>query len=131
MTHRSTDKHRDALSEKVIGCAIEVHRQLGPGLSESAYEAALSHELSLADVEHERQVRVPVQYKGIDIDAECHLDMLIEGELVIKLKTVERIMLSHEAQLASCLKLSGHERGLILNFQGPTLKEGIKRVVLS
>ena len=130
MDHRDTEAQRDALSEKVIGCAIEVHRHLGPGLLESAYEMCLCHELEAAGLTFRRQVPLPVRYKQVSLEMGYRLDVVVEDELVVELKTVGAIARIHEAQLLTYLKLSGYPRGLILNFHAPVLKDGIKRMVL-
>jgi len=121
---------RDALSEKVIGCAIEVHRLLGPGLLESAYEECLCYELSCAGLAFTRQSKLPVRYKSVSIEAGYRLDIVVEGQLIVEAKSVEKILPLHEAQLLTYLKLSGIKTGLILNFNAPMLKDGIKRMVL-
>ena len=124
----STD--RDPLSHEVIGAAIEVHRQLGPGLLESAYEQCLCHELFLRKLKVERQVDLPVSYKGIQVDLGYRLDLVVDDALIVELKTVEQIMPIHEAQLLTYLKLSGKKIGLLLNFHSPTIRDGIKRMAL-
>jgi len=130
MNHRGAEAQRDTLSDKVIGAAIEVHRHLGPGLLESAYEECLCHELSLRDVVFKRQVPLPLEYKGIHLDCGYRMDVLVEKQLVIELKTVDRLLPIHEAQLLTYLKLGGIRKGLLLNFHAPVLKQGIKRMVL-
>jgi len=130
MNHRGTETPRDALSDKVIGAAIEVHRHLGPGLLESAYEECLCHELTLRKMAFNRQVPLPLEYKGIHLDCGYRMDVLVESTLVIEIKAVERLMPIHEAQLLSYLKLGGIKTGLLLNFHVPVLKHGIKRMVL-
>lgn len=119
-----------ALTERVIGCAIEVHRHLGPGLLESAYEDCLCHELAQQGIAFARQVQLPVIYKGLHLDAAYRLDILVEGQLVVEIKAIERILAIHEAQLLTYLKMSGHRTGLILNFNHAVLKEGIRRLVI-
>jgi GxxExxY protein len=121
---------RDPLTEAVIGAAIEVHRVLGPGLLESVYERCLSHELRLRGIEHERQMLLPVLYKGVPLDADLRLDIVIPGQLVLELKSVESLQPIHEAQLLTYLKLSGIRLGLLINFNVPLLKDGIKRRIL-
>ncbi len=118
-----------ALSERVIGCAIEVHRHLGPGLLESAYVDCLCFELGAAGLAFQRQVELPVVYKGMPLAAAYRLDILIANRLVVEVKSVERILAVHEAQLLTYLRLSGHRAGLLLNFNHVVLKEGIRRVV--
>jgi GxxExxY protein len=142
MNHRGTEAQRkiveiarsqgdrDPLTDAVIGAAIEVHRQLGPGLLESAYEECLCLDLSQLGFSFLRQVSLPVRYKGILLDCAYRMDIVIPGELVIELKTVEKLLPIHEAQLLTYLKLSGVSTGLLLNFNVAVLKDGIKRLVL-
>jgi GxxExxY protein len=120
----------DELSNRVIGCAIEVHRELGPGLLESTYEQCFAHELKLGGITFQLQHPQPVQYKGIRIDCGYRLDILVENSLVIELKSVEQIKGIHEAQLLTYMKLSGAKTGLLMNFNVTKLKDGIKRFVL-
>ena len=121
---------RDPLTEQVIGAAIEVHRVLGPGLLESVYELALCHELDLRGVEHQRQIELPVVYKGTPLDCHFFMDLVIPDRLVVELKTVDKLHPIHEAQLLTYMKLSGIRLGLLLNFNVHLLKEGIKRMIL-
>ncbi|MFN0134852.1 MAG: GxxExxY protein [Phycisphaerae bacterium] len=121
---------RDPLTAAVIGAAIEVHKVLGPGLLESAYETCLCHELSLRSVSFERQVALPVPYKGLKLDAAYRLDLVVERALIVELKAVERIEEIHKAQLLTYMRLSGLRKGLILNFYVPYLRDGIVRMVL-
>jgi GxxExxY protein len=118
------------VTEAVIGAAIEVHKALGPGLLESAYEECLCRELELRGIAYRRQVALPVTYKGIQSDCGYRLDILVENLVVIEIKTVEDVLPIHEAQLLTYLKLGGWQAGLILNFNVPVLKQGIKRRVL-
>ncbi len=120
----------DGLSRRMIGCAIEVHRELGPGLLESAYEQCLAHELTLQGIPYERQKPMPVTYKGIMIDYGYRLDLLVDGKIVVELKAVAAIEPIHEAQLLTYLKLAKLKTGLLINFNVPLLKDGIKRFVL-
>jgi GxxExxY protein len=120
----------DGLSNVVIGCALEVHRQLGPGLLESAYEAALAYELAQAGVPFERQVELPVFYKGNPLDSNYRLDMVVDGQLLLELKSVDVLQGIHEAQLLTYMKLSGLRTGLLINFNETLLKNGIRRRVL-
>ncbi len=121
---------RDPLTEKVIGLAIEVHRVLGPGLLESAYEGCFCYELKANGVPHRRQVPLPVVYKSIKLDCGYRMDVVIDGRLVIELKTVDRLLPIHDAQMLTYLKLSGIRTGLLMNFNTPVLKDGIRRLVL-
>jgi GxxExxY protein len=122
-----TEGGRDPLSRKVIGCAIEVHRTLGPGLLESAYEQCLAHELRLKGLEFRLQVPVPVKYKGILLHCGYRADLIVEDFLLIELKAVEQITRLHDAQIITYLKLANIPTGLILNFNTRILKEGIRR----
>ena len=117
------------LTGKIIGAAIEVHKALGPGLLESSYEECLSHELKLRRVPFERQVSLPVEYKGVKLDCGYRLDLLVDKKVVLELKAVDRIERIHEAQLLTYLKLGGWSVGLLINFNVPVLKTGIKRIV--
>ena len=121
---------RDPLTETVIGLAIEVHRALGSGLLESAYEACFCYELKANDVSYQRQVPLPVVYKSIKLDCGYRIDVVIDGLLVIELKTVDRLLPIHDAQMLTYLKLSGIRTGLLMNFNMPVLKDGIRRLVL-
>jgi GxxExxY protein len=123
-------KDYDELSGKVIGCAIEVHRHLGPGLLESAYERCLSFELLTNNIHHTGQKELPIKYKGIDLDCGYRIDLLIENKLIIELKSVETILPIHEAQILTYMKLADIHTGLLINFNVPLLKEGIKRFIL-
>ncbi len=116
------------LSGLVIGAAIEVHKVLGPGLLESAYENCLCHELQLRSVIFERQKPLPITYKGVDLDCGYRLDVVVQGMLVIEVKACERIEPIHQAQLLTYLKLSGLSLGLLLNFNVPVMRDGIVRV---
>ena len=109
---------------------MEVHRHLGPGLLESAYEECLAHELYLNKVDFHRQVPIPVTYKGLNLECGYRMDILVEDTLIIELKSVERILPIHEAQLLTYIKLSKVNKGLIINFNVPLLKDGLKRLVL-
>ncbi|MFM9905980.1 MAG: GxxExxY protein [Pyrinomonadaceae bacterium] len=117
------------LTEKIIGCAIEVHKAIGPGLLESAYEECLCYELAQNGLKFERQVPLPVVYKGVKLECGYKLDIIVENIVVIELKAVDRIIAIHEAQLLSYLRMLDLRVGLILNFHSSVLKEGIKRIV--
>jgi GxxExxY protein len=119
----------DQITDRIIGCAIEVHRVLGPGLLESAYEECLCYELSQARLTFKRQVPVPVHYKGINLDCGYILDVLVENTVIVELKTAEKLLPIHEMQLLTYLRLTGCHVGLLLNFRQPTLKSGLRRVV--
>ena len=120
----------EQITEAIIGAAIEVHRLLGPGLLESAYEECLCHELSLRGLSFERQVPLPVIYKGVKLDCGYRLDIVVADQVVVELKTVDALLPVHEAQLLTYLKLSGKRIGLLLNFHVEVLRNGIKRRVL-
>ena len=120
----------DELSNKVIGCAIEVHKILGPGLLESAYERCLSFELTCANISHNVQKELPVEYKKVKLDCGYRIDMLIENGIIVELKSVDKILPIHEAQLLTYMKLSGIKIGLLMNFNVCRLKDGLKRFVL-
>jgi len=122
--------HEEAITEKIIGAAIEVHRELGPGLLESAYEQCLCYELKALDVSFRRQVDVPVEFKSVRLDCGYRLDLLVEEKVVVELKCVEHINDIHRAQLLTYLKLSHLNVGLLLNFNVPLLRDGIVRMVL-
>jgi GxxExxY protein len=117
------------LTERIIGCSIEVHKAIGPGLLESAYEECLCFELGHTGLTFRRQVPLPVRYKSVNLDCGYSLDLIVENEIIIELKAVERIMPIHEAQLLSYLKMLNKRIGLILNFHTSIMKHGIKRIV--
>ncbi len=117
------------ITEKIIGCAIEVHWALGPGLLESAYEECLCYELKQANLEFERQVSLPVIYKGVKLDCGYRMDVVVEDSVIVELKAIERISSVSEAQLLSYLKLYNKKVGLLINFHVPVLKSGLKRIV--
>ena len=121
---------RDGLSERVIGLAIEVHRALGPGLFESAYEECLCFELKTAGLDFARQVPLPITYKAVKLDCGYRMDFVVDKRLVIELKTVERLLPIHDAQLLTYLRLGRIPTGLLFNFHSAVLKDGIKRLVL-
>jgi GxxExxY protein len=120
----------EQLTEQFIGAAIEVHRELGPGLLESAYEQCLCHELSLRGISFQRQVPLPVKYKGILLDCGYRIDLIVADEVILELKCVDKIIPVHEAQLLTYLKLSGKRVGLLINFNSEVLRTSIKRMVL-
>lgn len=120
----------DALTEQIIGAAIQVHRELGPGLLESAYEACLCHELSLKSLKVERQKAIPISYKGIKLDAGYRLDLIVQGQVIVEIKAVSKLLPVHEAQLLSYLKQVGGGRGLLINFNVQLLKHGLRRLIV-
>lgn len=120
----------DELSKRVIGCALEVHRHLGPGLLESSYEQCLAHELSCARLPFQRQVELPLHYKTVHLDCGYRIDVLVDGKLIVELKSVEQLLPIHEAQLLTYMKLARVPTGLLINFNVRLLKQGLKRFVL-
>jgi GxxExxY protein len=120
----------DLLSKRVIGCALEVHRALGPGLLESAYEQCLSFELSAANISFQLQHPLPLEYKGIKLDCGYRADLLIENQLLVELKSVEKMLPIHEAQLLTYMKIAKVPIGLLINFNVKQLKMGLRRFVL-
>lgn len=123
------EKRANEITESVIGAAIAVHRELGPGLLESAYEACMVYELTERGLSVERQKPLSVTYRGIRIDCGYRIDLLVERAVIVELKAVERLLPLHEAQILTYLKLSGLHVGLLLNFNVPLMKDGIKRLV--
>ncbi len=121
----------DALSRQIIGAAIEVHRQLGPGLLESAYEECLAHELGLQHIPYERQKVIPVSYKGLQLECGFRLDLLVDSLVIVELKAISEFAPVHEAQVLTYLKLTQCKLGLLLNFNVTRMRQGIKRVVLN
>ncbi len=119
---------RDPLTQKVIGCAIEVHRHLGPGLLESTYEKCLAFELTLAGISFKLQTAIPIEYKNVRLDCGFRVDLFIENCLIVELKAVEQILPIHEAQLITYMKLTETPVGLIINFNVRVLKDGIRRL---
>lgn len=122
--------HEKDLTSQIIGAAIEVHRALGPGLLESAYQTCLAHELTLRGLSFEQQKPLAVEYKGVRLDCGYRLDFLVAGKVVVELKAVDQLLSVHEAQLLTYLKLTRCKVGLLINFNVPVLKRGIKRMVL-
>ena len=120
----------DELSNKVIGLAIEVHRELGPGLLENTYKQCLAHELSQTKINFQMEVELPVIYKNIRISCGYRIDLLIENKIIVELKSVDKILPIHEAQLLTYMKLANIKTGLLINFNEKILKNGIKRFVL-
>jgi GxxExxY protein len=119
------------LTERVIGLAIVVHKELGPGLLESVYEACLAFELKRAGIPFRRQVAVPIVYRGFRLDTGFRADLLIHDDLIIEIKAIDRISPAHEAQLLTYLRMSGRQVGLLLNFNATLLKDGLRRMVHS
>lgn len=124
------ESKRDPRTARIIDSAIEVHRELGPGLLEKTYERCLFHELTMRGIEVRSQIAVPVMYKGLEIDCAYQLDLLVEESVTVELKAVEKLLPIHEAQLLTYMKLAGIRTGLLLNFNVPLMRDGIKRMVL-
>ena len=121
---------RDALTDRIIGLAIEVHRHLGPGLLESTYEECLCYELTEHGIGFKRQVPLPVVYKSVRLDCGYRIDIVVDDRLILELKSAERLLPIHEAQVLTYMRLSGMPTGLLLNFNTPVLKDGIRRLML-
>jgi len=117
------------ISGKIIEFSIKVHKELGPGMLESAYEACLLYELRQAGLKAESQLKLPIIYQGVKIEAGYRIDLLVEDSVIVELKTVERILPIHEAQLLSYLRLSKLKLGLLINFNVKLLRDGIRRIV--
>ena len=128
--HRDTEAQRDSLSDLVIGAAIEVHRHLGAGLLESAYEECLCYELAQKQISFQRQLALPIIYKILELDVQYRLDILVENTLLLELKSVDKLLPIHEAQLLTYMKLGKISTGLLINFNVPVLKNGLKRMKL-
>lgn len=121
--------HENEISSAIIGSAIEVHRELGPGLLESTYETCLEHELSLKDLDVKRQVALPVIYKNVKLNAGYRIDLLVENKVIVEIKSVEALADIHTAQILTYLKLKDLKLGLLLNFNSVKLIDGLKRVI--
>jgi GxxExxY protein len=117
------------ITQAIIGAAIEVHKALGPGLLESAYEECLARELTLKGIPFERQHPLPIEYKGLQLDCGYRIDLLVENRVVVELKAIEGLLPLHEAQILTYLKLGGWSTGLLINFNVPVLTKGIRRLV--
>ena len=122
--------HEKELTDSIIGAAIEVHRELGPGLLESTYQTCLARELSLRNIPFEQEAPLPVEYKGTRVECGYRLDFVVDGRVVVELKAVDAIHPVHEAQLLTYLKLSKCRVGLLINFNVPALKDGLRRRIL-
>ena len=122
--------YHEAITERIISAAIDVHRALGPGLLESAYQACLARELELSCIPFEREKPLLVQYRGMNVDCGYRLDFIVEGKVIVELKAVDSLEGIHEAQLLTYLKLTGCKVGLLINFNVPLLRDGIVRRVL-
>ena len=132
--HGDTETRRELVLEEltgqIIGACIEVHKELGPGLLESIYEECLCHELHLRNLTFRRQLPVPVRYKGITLACDYAIDLIVEDQVILELKSVERIIPVHEAQLLTYMRLTGKRVGFVVNFNVPVLTRGIRRRVL-
>lgn len=120
----------EQVATKVMDAAFKVHRTLGPGLLEAVYESCVCYELSRLQIPFQRQLTLPVVYEGIRLDAGLRLDLLVADSVIVELKAVERMTALHEAQMLTYLKLTGRRLGLLINFNVPALKDGLKRMVL-
>jgi len=118
------------LTGQIIGAAIEIHKELGPGLLESAYEECLCHEFNLRKISYKRQQSLPIEYKGIKLDCGYRIDIIVKDLVILELKSVDRLQPIHDAQLLTYLKLTGLKVGLLINFNVSVLKQGIKRLIL-
>lgn len=127
---RDDEDPRDPRTSPIIGAAIEVHRHLGPGLLESAYEECLCHELKLRGLDFKRQIDLPVIYKGLSLDCGYRIDLVVQDEVILELKSVEKLLPVHQAQLLTYMRLAGKKVGLLINFNVPLLTQGIIRRVL-
>jgi GxxExxY protein len=135
INHEDTKARRveddvERLAEQLVDAAFKVHSSLGPGLLEGVYEVCLAHELRRRSIAFELQVPKPVQYEGLKLDAGLRLDLLVDGKIVVEIKAVDALLPVHKAQLLTYLKLGGYRLGFLINFNTPTLKEGLKRVIL-
>jgi GxxExxY protein len=128
---RPSGEPEDLLTKAIIGRALFIHKSLGPGLLESVYEFFLTHELAKAGFRVERQKPIPVEYDGLRTDLGFRPDLVVNGEVIVEIKAVKKLEHIHEAQLLSYLKLSGIERGLLINFHADPLRDGIKRMSLT
>jgi GxxExxY protein len=126
---RFTEKEYNLLTEKIIASCIEVHNELGPGLLESVYEVCTIAVLKEWGIKVERQVKLPITFKGSKLDKEFIIDLLVENEIILELKSVETLLAIHEAQLVTYLKLADKKLGLLINFNVPLLKQGIRRKI--
>jgi GxxExxY protein len=129
MSKHKENESLNCLTEKIIGCAIQVHKTLGPGLLESVYEECLCCEMKLSGIKFERQKTLPIQYYDMILESGLRLDVLVENRVILEIKAIEGILPVHKAQLLTYLKLSGIKIGLLINFCVPVLKEGIIRMV--
>ena len=127
---KKNTKQFSGLSHQVIGYAIEVHRTLGPGLLESTYQQCLAHEFTINGISFKAEHALPVDYKGVRLDCGYRIDLLVENEIIIELKSVESLLPIHEAQMLTYLKLARVKQGFLINFNVPKLKDGIRSYVM-
>lgn len=130
-TPSEPDKDVDEAASRAVEAAFAVHSTLGPGLLEGVYEVCLAHELKKRGMDVQRQIALPVVYDGVRIDAGLRLDLLVNSSLIVEIKAVEVMLPVHKAQMLTYLKLTGHPLGLLINFNVPLIKHGIKRIILS
>ncbi len=123
------DHPTNSISERIIGAAIEVHRQLGPGLLESSYHTCLCRELEIREISHQREVELPLEYKGVQLAKGYVVDLLIEDSLIVEIKSVDELLPIHSSQLLTYMRLRGISSGLLINFDVPSLLQGIKRML--
>jgi GxxExxY protein len=121
--------HPNDVSQRVIGCAMKIHNALGAGILESAYHVCICHQFAEDQLQFQHQVRLPVVYNGVELPAAYRVDFIVENCLIVEIKCVEKLLPVHAAQLLSYLRLSGHKLGLLINFNVPHLRNGIKRIV--
>ncbi len=129
-SHRENAENKDLRTSPIIRAALEVHRQLGPGLLESTYEECLCHEMHLRGLEFKRQVDLPISYKGLKLDCGYKIDLIVQDEVLLELSSVEKILPIHQAQLLTYMRLAEKKVGLLINFNVPLLTQGIIRRVL-
>ncbi len=127
---RKLDLIEEELTGRIIGASIEVHKHLGPGLLENAYQICLARELNLRGLKYEKEKSLPIEYKGVQLECGYRIDFFVENSVVVELKAIDKLEKIHEAQLITYLKLIGCRVGLLINFNLATLKEGIVRIVL-
>ena len=125
------DPETNRIASEVVDAAFKIHSALGPGLLESVYETFLVHELKRRGLKVEKQVLLPITFEGVTLDGGLRLDLLVETRVVVELKAVEALLKIHQAQLKTYLKLSGHDLGLLINFNVPVIKDGIQRIVFT
>lgn len=127
---RPLKNNDEELASEIVDCVFKVHKNLGPGLLESVYEICLCHELSKKNIHFQKQVSLPIMYDNIKLDSALRMDVLIENTVICELKAVEELLPVHHAQVLSYLRLSNKRLGFLINFNVPTIKDGIKRIIL-